>query len=96
MANALLEESHTAPKVIVLYCYPVNGFTPEVCKQLTILPGGRVAGDRVLYFRFADAPVAEILWPEQCCHITGSSPATGGFHSSVPSPMGREIAYRQF
>jgi uncharacterized protein len=62
MAHTLLEESHTVPQVIALYRYPVKGFTPEVCKQLTILPGGRVAGDRVLHFRFADAPVADDEW----------------------------------
>jgi len=62
MANALLEESHTMPTVIALYRYPVKGLTPEVCTQLTILPGGRVAGDRVLTFRFADAPVADDAW----------------------------------
>lgn len=50
------------PKVIALYRYPVKGFTPEVCKRLTIVPGGRVAGDRVLNFRFADAPVADGAW----------------------------------
>src|SRR5262249_42861189 len=62
MATALLEESHIMPKVIALYRYPIKGFTPEVCQQLTILPGGRVAGDRVLNFRFADAPVADAAW----------------------------------
>jgi uncharacterized protein len=62
MAHALLEESHIMPKVIALYRYPIKGFTPEVCQQLTILPGGRVAGDRVLNFRFADAPVADAAW----------------------------------
>jgi hypothetical protein len=50
------------PEVIALYRYPVKGFTPESCERLTVLPGGRVAGDRVLNFRFADAPVAETAW----------------------------------
>jgi uncharacterized protein YcbX len=50
------------PKVVVLYRYPVKGFTPEPMERLTILPGGRVAGDRVLNFRFADAPVADSEW----------------------------------
>lgn len=50
------------PKVIALYRYPVKGFTPEVCSHITVLPGGRVAGDRVLNFRFADAPVADTAW----------------------------------
>ncbi len=50
------------PQVIALYRYPVKGFTPESCERLTVLPGGRVAGDRVLNFRFADAPVADDQW----------------------------------
>lgn len=50
------------PKVVALYRYPVKGFTPESCERLTVLPGGRIAGDRVLNFRFADAPVADTAW----------------------------------
>ena len=52
----------TMPKVTALYRYPVKGFTPEPVGHLTVLPGGRVAGDRVLNFRFADAPVADTAW----------------------------------
>jgi uncharacterized protein YcbX len=48
--------------VTALYRYPVKGFTPERCERITVLPGGRVAGDRVLNFRFADAPVADGAW----------------------------------
>jgi uncharacterized protein YcbX len=36
------------PRVAALYRYPVKGFTREACDALDILPGGRVAGDRVL------------------------------------------------
>jgi uncharacterized protein YcbX len=50
------------PTVTALYRYPVKGFTPERCERLAVLPGGRVAGDRVLNFRFADAPVADTAW----------------------------------
>ena len=50
------------PAVTALYRYPVKGFTPERCQRITVLPGGRVAGDRVLNFRFADAPVADTAW----------------------------------
>lgn len=50
------------PKVVALYRYPLKGFTPERCERITVLPGGRVAGDRVLNFRFADAPVADTAW----------------------------------
>ena len=49
-------------KVVALYRYPVKGFTPEPMARITVLPGGRVAGDRVLNFRFADAPVADSAW----------------------------------
>jgi uncharacterized protein YcbX len=50
------------PTVAALYRYPVKGFTPEPVEEITVLPGGRVAGDRVLNFRFADAPVADTAW----------------------------------
>lgn len=50
------------PRVVALYRYPVKGFTPESCTALTVLPEGRVAGDRVLAFRFANAPVADDQW----------------------------------
>ena len=50
------------PKVVALYRYPVKGFTPQRCEHICVLPGGRVAGDRVLNFRFADAPVADTAW----------------------------------
>lgn len=50
------------PKVIALYRYPVKGFTPEPVEHITVLPGGRVAGDRVLNFRFSDAPVGDTAW----------------------------------
>jgi len=50
------------PKVTALYRYPVKGFTPEPVMRINVLPGGRVAGDRVLNFRFADAPVADGAW----------------------------------
>ena len=49
------------PRVAALYRYPVKGFTPEPCTGLTVLPEGRVAGDRVLAFRFANAPVADAV-----------------------------------
>jgi uncharacterized protein len=50
------------PKVIALYRYPVKGFAPQAVEHMHVLPGGRVAGDRVLNFRFADAPVADNAW----------------------------------
>ena len=48
--------------VVALYRYPVKGFSPEPVETITVLPGGRVAGDRVLNLRFADAPVADTEW----------------------------------
>lgn len=45
--------------VVALYRHPVKGFTPELVDALTVQPDGRVAGDRVLAFRFADAAEPE-------------------------------------
>jgi MOSC domain-containing protein len=50
------------PRVVALYRYPVKGFTPEECHALTILDEGRVAGDRVLAFRFADSAAPDAAW----------------------------------
>ncbi len=50
------------PRVVALHRYPVKGFTPEACEALTALPEGRIAGDRVLGFRFADSPAADAAW----------------------------------
>ncbi len=49
------------PKVVALYRHPVKGFTPEPRESLTVLPNGRVSGDRVLVFRYADAPRTDEL-----------------------------------
>ncbi|MGZ8211150.1 MAG: MOSC domain-containing protein [Burkholderiales bacterium] len=48
--------------VVALYRYPVKGFTPEPCPSLTVLEEGRIAGDRVLAFRFADSTLPETAW----------------------------------
>ena len=50
------------PRVVALYRYPVKGFTPESCEHLTVLPEGRVVGDRALAFRFADSGLPETAW----------------------------------
>ncbi len=42
-----------------LYRYPVKGFTPEQRSELVVQADGRIAGDRVLAFRFADATSPE-------------------------------------
>lgn len=43
------------PQVVALYRHPIKGFTPEPLDEMTVRADGRVAGDRVLTFRFADA-----------------------------------------
>jgi uncharacterized protein len=48
--------------VAALYRHPVKGYTPETCDALTILPDGRVEGDRVLGFRFASCAAADDEW----------------------------------
>jgi len=55
--------------VSALYRYPVKGLTPERREQLVVQDDGRIEGDRVLAFRFADAvtPVDEggfEAWPK--------------------------------
>ena len=49
-------------RVAALYRYPVKGFAPEACTALTILSGGRAAGDRVLGFRYASSAAADEAW----------------------------------
>ena len=48
--------------VVALYRYPVKGFTPEACNTLTALSEGRIAGDRVLAFRFANSHLPNAAW----------------------------------
>jgi len=50
------------PAVAALYRYPLKGFTPEPRATIAVRPDGRVVGDRVLNFRFADAPAADDEW----------------------------------
>src|SRR5690625_3162877 len=45
----------SVPHVAALYRYPIKGFAPEPREQLEVQPGGRIAGDRVLAFRYAQA-----------------------------------------
>lgn len=46
-------------RVVALYRHPLKGFTPESVGSLTVQADGRVSGDRVLAFRFADAATPE-------------------------------------
>lgn len=48
--------------VAALYRYPVKGFNPEECESLNVLPGGRIAGDRVLGLRFKNAAAPDDMW----------------------------------
>ena len=50
------------PRVAALYRHPIKGFAPERRESLTVLPEGRVVGDRVLGIRFADTPAADDAW----------------------------------
>ena len=47
--------------IAALYRYPVKGFTPESRESLAVADG-RIAGDRVLGFRFADTPEPDEAW----------------------------------
>ena len=53
------------PRVTALYRYPVKGYTPEVSTSLKVLAEGRVAGDRVLGFRFANTPLPPTAWSKK-------------------------------
>ena len=63
------------PRVAALYRYPVKGFTPEVCDTLTAREEGRIAGDRVLAFRFANSSVPDADWSrKQECVVLMNTP----------------------
>lgn len=49
-------------RVAALIRYPVKGFTREECDSLEVLPGGRIAGDRVLGLRFNGSTTADDAW----------------------------------
>src|SRR5690606_25258063 len=78
------------PRVAALYRHPIKGFTPERHDELTIQPDGRVAGDRVLAFRFADA--AE---PEQRDGLDYWPKSKGLALESFPSLAVLRVAYDQ-
>jgi len=62
-------------RVAALYRYPVKGFTPEPCESLTVLDEGRIAGDRALAFRFANAPMPDSAWSKkQECVVLMNTP----------------------
>jgi len=49
-------------RVACLFRYPLKGFAREECAALQVLPGGRIAGDRVLALRFNDSPTPDDAW----------------------------------
>ena len=50
-------------QVVALYRHPIKSFPAEPCDSLEITDDGRVAGDRVLGFRFDDAgPPNDVDW----------------------------------
>jgi uncharacterized protein len=49
-------------RVAALYRYPVKGFSREECESLSVLDTGRIAGDRVLGVRFANAGAGGDAW----------------------------------
>jgi len=76
------------PHVVALYRHPVKGFTPERCDQLTVQDDGRIAGDRVLAFRFAGASAPEQrdgleYWPKAKGLALQSFPALAALRLSL-------------
>ena len=55
----LAGEDAPVAHVVALFRHPIKGFTPERVESLTVQADGRVAGDRVLALRFADAATPE-------------------------------------
>lgn len=74
-------------RVVALYRHPIKGFTPERRESVTVQPDGRVAGDRVLAFRFADAVEPEErdgfdYWPKAKGLALQDFPALAGLRTS--------------
>lgn len=62
--------------VAALYRYPVKSGTPEPRESLDLLPSGRIAGDRVLAFKFADNPATGDEWsPKQGMLVLMNTPS---------------------
>ena len=49
-------------RVAALYRYPVKGFTREDCEAISVLDGGRIAGDRVVGVRFGNSAIPGDSW----------------------------------
>lgn len=73
-------------RVVALYRHPIKGLTPEPCDTLTVQADGRIAGDRVLAFRFADAAEPEDrdgmdYWPKSKGLALQDFPALATLHT---------------
>ncbi|WP_226533773.1 MOSC domain-containing protein [Microbacterium paraoxydans] len=73
-------------RVVALYRHPIKGFTPERRDALTVQADGRIAGDRVLAFRFADAATPEDrdgldYWPKAKGLALQDFPALATLHT---------------
>nr|WP_243642817.1 MOSC N-terminal beta barrel domain-containing protein [Leucobacter luti] len=66
--------------VVALSRYPVKGCTPEPVQSLLVQDDGRISGDRVLAFRFADA-----VEPEDRDGLDSWPKAGGAFAPGLPS-----------
>ena len=77
-------------RVVALYRYPVKGFTAEACDALTVLEEGRIAGDRVLAFRFANAAVPDGAWGrKQECVVLMNAPGVARLDVRFDHPSQR-------
>lgn len=80
-------------RVVALYRHPIKGLTPESLETLTVQADGRVAGDRVLAFRFADAVTPEQrdgldYWPKAKGLSLQDFPALAALHMSFDDVTG--------
>src|SRR5699024_8155786 len=79
------------PHVAALYRYPIKGFDPQTCTELTVQADGRIAGDRVLAFRHADATKPEYdggleRWPKGGGRGVLDCPGLGRRHRGYRRP----------
>ena len=82
------------PHVAALYRYPVKGFAPEPCESLTVLAEGRIAGDRVLSFRFADSTAADGQWVKKYeCVVLANTPGLARLAAKL-DPHAMRLAIR--
>lgn len=82
------------PTVSALYRYPIKGFTPEERSEIVVRDDGRVAGDRVLAFRFASAVEPESdggldAWPKSGGLALMDFPSLAQLRLSVDDDAGR-------